>query len=57
MRFRARFSTEDGRLTEGKVYIGQLVGYAKNLRIAVYDNKGQWMTFNTLAFAPADKVE
>lgn len=54
--FKAVLSTDDGRLTKGQIYRGSFVykgntGYG-GLRIVVWDNKQQWMTFKPLAFEP-----
>lgn len=55
MGFVAMTSTEDGRLTKGRIYYGALLMKHDNaLRIAVYDNKGQWMTFDPNAFGPIE---
>jgi hypothetical protein len=53
-KFIATTSTEDGRLTEGKVYEGGFStrGQYGYLRIVVYDNKNEWMTFNPKVFKP-----
>lgn len=55
MQFIATTSTDDGRLTQGKTYVGNLVTTGKygDLRIAIYDNKNEWMTFNPQVFKPA----
>jgi hypothetical protein len=47
-------STKDGRLTRGTSYTGQFI-YLNDgqLRFLTYDNKSEWMTFNTKVFKPA----
>jgi hypothetical protein len=60
MKFKAKFTTKDGRLTEGKIYQGGFVwrgtkGYG-GLRVVVYDNKNEFMTFAPKAFEPAEAV-
>jgi len=52
LKFKSLVTTEDGRLTVGTVYVGNLVGKAYGLRIAVYDNLNQWMTFDPKVFVP-----
>lgn len=64
MKFKATTTTEDGRLTKGKVYHGQIVmkdikefgnfGMVEyqGIRIVVFDNKCEWMTFNPSVFVP-----
>jgi len=69
MKFIAKCSTDDKRLTANKIYSGQLLwkdvevsspytqsGYriVPELRICVYDDKGEWMTFSPSAFLPSD---
>jgi len=54
MKFIATTSTDDGRLTNGKIYYGNLVYVPVGLRVAVFDNKGEWMTFSPSAFLPSD---
>lgn len=69
MKFIAKCTTDDGRLTNGEIYYGQLIWLPDaelswdskdlstmkrtHLRICVFDNKGDWMTFNPIAFIPA----
>lgn len=57
MYFKATCSLEDGRLIEGKIYYGTLVGKGKygDLRIVVYDEKKEWMTFDPKVFLPANQ--
>lgn len=65
MRLTAMVTTEDGRLTAGKVYEGQFVlapgcGEAKadgsewknSFRFLCWDDKGTWTTFNIHVFMP-----
>ena len=60
MRFRCVESTADGRLTKGKIYVGSIVashvgmvlGVTLGLRIVVFDDRGEWMTFNPKVFRP-----
>lgn len=62
MTFVAITSTEDGRITAGKTYDGMLIYKpivasgntveGRGMRIAVYDNRFEWMTFNPKAFRP-----
>lgn len=56
MKFRAVISTDDGRLTKGQIYTGGFVykSGTNGLRIVVYDNKGQWMTFKPMVFEPVE---
>lgn len=62
MKFIAICSTEDSRLTEGKIYLGNIVTIAEGWigtpefeqRIMVFDNKNEWMTFNPEVFRPAE---
>lgn len=66
MKFKAKLSTADGRLIKGNVYIGQVVyksphvllgsSYGGGLRIAVYDNTGEWMTFDPDVFEICDLI-
>lgn len=58
-KFIASDSTSDGRITKGHVYDGGFVwrpqghGQAtEGLRIVVYDNKHEWMTFRPSIFKP-----
>ncbi len=61
MKFQAVESTEDGRLSKYRVYDGNLVYTLKSpenristgLRVAIYDNRNEWMTFNRRMFIPA----
>lgn len=58
MRFKATVSTKDGRLKAGKNYQGSLVVNGNGfLRIAIYDNNGEWMTFDPVVFAPVKKLK
>jgi len=59
MKLIAIISTEDGRLTAGKIYYGNFVminqdrsSHPHNLRIAIYDNTGFPMTFDPNVFKP-----
>lgn len=68
MRLIAKFSTADGRLTQGRVYIGQYLKLPNPMpsidpetgrnegstsdRIVVFDDKSEWMTFHPKAFVP-----
>lgn len=58
MKFIAKITTQDGRLTAGFIYYGQIITVPvvgpipAGLRIVVYDNKKQWMTFNSHVFEP-----
>lgn len=71
MKFRALEGTADGRITEGKVYHGNVVAVSvhlqehygtrlrgqqvrSELRVAVFDNRNQWMTFNPKVFRPEE---
>lgn len=63
-KFKAKTATDDGRLTAGRVYEGGFVVLDKPtleahitrqfnpLRIVVYDNKNEWMTFDPNVFEP-----
>lgn len=55
-KFRAILSTDDGRLTKNKIYRGGFVSKysAGRLRIVVWDNKDQWMTFDPKVFEPVE---
>ncbi len=66
MKFMSKVSTGDGRLTAGVVYSGSIVfkptllpsgswQIQGELRIAVYDNKKEWMTFDPSVFALYDR--
>lgn len=63
MKFLALESTQDGRLTKGKIYEGNLVGMGMKgdvipqmvLRVAVYDNTGEAMTFSPKVFQLTDQ--
>lgn len=63
MIFVATDSTADGRITRGGIYKGNLIYvYPINpgLRICVFDNKKEWMTFKPEIFKPLtiqEKVE
>lgn len=59
MKFKAKKSTADGRLTKDTIYQGGFVSinkfgasYEFDTRIVVFDNFGRWMTFNTQVFRP-----
>lgn len=56
MKFMARCSTDDGRLTAYQTYIGGFVTITNgnSLRIVVYDNMNEWMTFDPKVFEPVD---
>lgn len=61
MKFKAKTSTADGRLTKDKIYQGgfvmtnQYYGSGQMcLRIIVYDNRNEWMTFDPKVFEPAE---
>lgn len=58
-KFVATTSTDDGRLTKGKVYEGGFTTKYKGgfLRIVVFDNTKQWMTFNPKVFIPLNPAE
>lgn len=67
MKFVALTSTDDGRLTKGRAYHGAIVhvgnfsgnhpsAIPKGLRIVVFDDKFEWMTFNPNAFRPTGAV-
>lgn len=56
-KFIASDSTSDGRITKGHVYDGGFVWrpagqQPEGLRIVVYDNKHEWMTFRPSIFKP-----
>lgn len=61
MKFRAIEGTEDGRITRLMLYYGQIVyvGHdgrgTPSVRICVFDNKQEWMTFNPKIFIPVVK--
>lgn len=53
--FVATDSTADGRITGGKQYTGQLIYVSTiepGLRVVVFDNKKEWMTFKPSLFRP-----
>lgn len=59
MLLQAKTSTDDGRLTKGKVYHGEIVqtslkAYSNDtgLRFVCFDDCGEWMTFNLKVFIP-----
>lgn len=60
MTFRALCSTDDGRLTKGKIYLGGFVSVigglltSTGLRIVVWDDLNQWMTFDPKVFVPVE---
>lgn len=60
MKFLSLQTTDDGRLTKSAFYFGSIVMvYNRHIekdemRIVVYDNKGEWMTFNPQVFVPAE---
>jgi len=62
MKFVSKITTDDGRLTAGATYYGAIITVPvvgpipAGLRIVVYDNKGQWMTFNSHVFEPAKET-
>lgn len=68
MKFKAITSTDDGRLTAGKVYHGQIVLKDKSQEttfgkhdyqitsIVVFDDMGTWMTFNPSVFVPVEAI-
>ena len=59
MWFKATDSTSDGRITAGGLYYGAVI-YVSNfdpgLRVVVYDNKKEWMSFNPKIFKPGEKA-
>lgn len=66
MKFTATLSTEDGRLTKGKEYQGDFISKVEggwgnmasssSLRIVVFDDKNQWMTFDPKVFVPSEST-
>lgn len=52
MKFVATMATADGRLTRGHVYFGNILYLPSGIRIVVFDNRREWMTFNPDAFRP-----
>lgn len=53
MLFRAKTDTADGRLIKKRIYFGQIIHSVQmGLRICVYDNRKQWMTFDPEVFEP-----
>ena len=63
MKFKAILTTSDGRITGGKTYVGSFVMKEKSikpfaappgLRVVVFDNRKEWMTFDPDALIPAD---
>ena len=59
MKFMARRATDDGRLTAYQIYIGGFVTITNgnSLRIVVYDNKSEWMTFDPSVFEPVEDID
>ncbi len=55
MRFKSITNTGDLRLRKGVVYEGSIIVTDKGLRICVYDELGQWMTFSPAVFRPEFK--
>lgn len=56
MKLVALTTTQDGRLKAGKIYYGHVIYVSTvepGLRIVVYDDKQQWMTFAPTAFRPS----
>lgn len=61
MKLKAVSSTDNGKLTEGKVYEGAIVwvhalpnGYIINdARAVIFDNENQWTAFPVPMFVPA----
>ncbi len=57
MSFLALTDTSDFRLIKGRIYHGSLVVNRNNeLRVAVYDSTGEWMTFDPSAFSPVYRI-
>lgn len=60
MKFQAVTATADGKISKNVIYSGGFVwrlsasaqGANSGLRIVVWDNKGQWMTFDPRTFKP-----
>lgn len=65
MKFVAITGTDDHRLTRGKTYQGTIVfrpvcssaDERSSLRVVVFDNLGQWMSFDPAVFVPLDGGE
>jgi len=59
MRFKSVVSTEDGRLTSGKVYYGSIVRltHSGDYKIVVFDDTLKWNGFDVENFVPYWRCE
>lgn len=58
LKFRAKIGTADGRIIQGKIYQGTIIGDDfYSLRVCVYDERNEWMTFKPICFEPVREDE